>query len=255
MCNPYKGEPLIRQGDELVGAASKQRFAIREGIPVILTEEGLEGRNRGSKLIYDLTAWAYDATVTLGDRIGLNTEGRVRRETIANLDLSPGDRVLETAVGTASNLSYLPEGIDFYGLDISFPMLKRARLKAEKSNRQIELVQADCGFIPFCNERFDLVFQMGGLQFANAPFKAISEMARVAKPGAMIHIIDEVRGAILLLSRMPAHQKYATPDRIIDGVKRLVPHSMINVHSQAIPNTHFYTLSFQRPPVPTLVNK
>ncbi len=75
-------------------------------------------------------------------------------------------------------------------------MLKRAQRKAQKANRQIELVQADCGFIPFCDERFDLVFQMGGLQFVSAPFKAISEMARVARPGATIHIIDEVRGAI-----------------------------------------------------------
>ena len=250
MCNPYMGEPLIRKGDELIGAASQQRFTIRDGIPVILSEEGLAGRNRGSKLIYDLSAWTYDAVVTLGDSVGLNTEGRVRRDYIASLDLSPGDLVLETAVGTASNLAYLPEGIDLYGLDISFPMLKRAQRKAQKANRQIELVQADCGFIPFCNERFDLVFQMGGLQFVSAPFKAISEMARVARPGAMIHIIDEMRGAIQLLSKMPAHQKYATPEKIIDGVKRLVPHSMINIQSQAIPNTHFYALRFQRPPVP-----
>jgi ubiquinone/menaquinone biosynthesis C-methylase UbiE len=135
-------------------------------------------------------------------------------------------------------------------LDISFPMLKQAQRKARKANRQIELVQADCGYIPFCDERFDLVFQMGGLQFVSAPFKAISEMARVARPGAMIHIIDEVRGAIQLLRKMPAHQKYATPDKIIEGIKRLVPHSMANISSNKIPNTNFYALSFQRPGVP-----
>lgn len=254
MCNPYQGEPLIRKGNQLIGSASQQQFEIRDGIPVILADEGLAGRNRGSKLIYDLTAWSYDAIVTLGDKLGLNTEGRVRQEVIGAMAFSPGDRVLETAVGTASNLLHLPEDIDFYGLDISFPMLKQAQRKAIKANRQIELVQADCGYIPFCDERFNVVFQMGGLQFISAPFKAISEMARVAKPGATIQIIDEVRGAIQILSKMPAHQKYATPDKIIDGVKRLVPHSMINVQSRAIPDTHFYSLSFQRSPIPRREN-
>jgi ubiquinone/menaquinone biosynthesis C-methylase UbiE len=250
MCNPYYGEPLIRKGDTLIGAASQQRFDIRDGIPIILTDESLTGRNRGSKLIYDLTAWSYDTVVTLGDNLGLNTERRVRKEVIAAMDISPGDRVLETAVGTASNLFHLPDEIDFFGLDISFPMLKQAQRKARKANRQIELVQADCSFIPFCDERFDVVLQMGGLQFVSAPFKAISEMARVARPGAMIHIIDEVRGAIQLLRKMPAHQKYATPEKIIEGVKRLVPHSMVNINSHKIPDTHFYALSFQRPAVP-----
>jgi ubiquinone/menaquinone biosynthesis C-methylase UbiE len=250
MCNPYKGEPLIRQGNRLVGIASQQEFIIREGIPVILAEEGRAGRNRGSKLNYDLTAWLYDPIVSLGDRIGLNTELRVRREYIARMQINSGAKVLETAVGTASNLDYLPGEIDFFGLDISFPMLQRAQMKARRANRPVELVQADCGFIPFCDETFDCVFQMGGLQFVSAPFKAISEMARVARPGAVVHIIDEVRGALHTLARMPAHRKYASREKIIDGVKRLVPHGMIDVRSQLIPDTHFYALSFQRPSVP-----
>ena len=250
MCNPYHGEPLIRMGSQLIGIASRQVFEIREGIPVILGNEGLTGRNRGSKLTYDLTAWLYDPVVSLGDRLGLNTELRVRREYIERMEIESGARVLETAIGTASNLAHIPEDIDYYGLDISFPMLKRAQRKAQKAIRQLELVQADCGFIPFCDESFDCVFQMGGLQFVSAPFKAISEMSRVARPGAFIHIIDEVRGAIRTLHKMPAHRKYATPDKIIEGMKRLIPHSMVNVQSQAIPGTHFYALSFQRPAVP-----
>ncbi len=62
------GRTADPKGRQLIGAASQQRFKIRDGIPVILAEEGLAGRNRGSKLIYDLTAWSYDAVVTLGDK-------------------------------------------------------------------------------------------------------------------------------------------------------------------------------------------
>ena len=198
-------------------------------------------------MTYDLTAALYDPIVGLGDRLGLNTEHRVRETYIRALDVKTGSRVLETAAGTASNLLFLPEEIEYYGLDISFPMLKRAKFKAERANRFAELIQADGAYVPLRDESFDLVIQMGGLQFMADPFRAVSEMARVAKPGAQVHVIDEIRGGILTLSRMPAHSKYAMKDKVVEGVKRLVPHSMTEVSSQHIPGTHFYALSFRKP--------
>ena len=250
LCNPYKGEPFIRQGDKLIGIASKQTFSIRDGIPVVLSDPGTDGRNRRSKLIYDLTAAVYDPIVSLGDILGLNTEGRVRRDYIASLEINSGDRVLETAAGTASNLFHLPEQIDYYGLDISFPMLKRAQRKAADANRKAEFIQADGAYIPFRDESMDIVFQMGGLQFMHDPFRAVSEMARVAKPGAQIHVIDELRGGIMMLGRMPAHSKYATREKVVEGMRRLVPHSMTEIDSLIVEGTYFYALRFRKPSLP-----
>jgi len=247
LCNPYKGEPLIQDGNRLIGAASRQTFPIRDGIPVVLAEPAVNGRNQRSKLIYDLTAALYDPIVNLGDSLGLNTERRVRQDYIRSLEIQPGDRVLETAAGTASNLLYLPEEIEYFGIDISFPMLRRAQRKAEKAGRFAELIQADGAYVPLRDASFDMVFQMGGLQFMSDPFRAVNEMARIAKPGAQIHVIDELRGARIMLSNMPAHRKYAAPDKVVEGVRRLVPHSMTEVHSRQIPGTHFYALSFRRP--------
>lgn len=248
MCNPYKGEPFSRKNETLVGAASGQIFQIRDGIPVILAEEGLQGRNRTSKILHDIWAFGYDAIVSLGDKIQLNTELMVREKFIAELKTKPGDKVLETAVGTASNLLYLPESVNFFGLDISYPMLMHARRKAKAAGREIELVQADAGHIPFRDETFDLVFQMGGLQFVEDPFKTINEMARVATPGAFIHIIDEVSGAVRTLSRLPAHKQYAIDKKAaIEGIQRLAPQGMVNVTSQIIDKTDFYALSFLKP--------
>ena len=93
----------------------------------------------------------------------------------------------------------------------------------------------------------DIVFQMGGLQFMQDAFRAVSEMVRVAKPGAQIHVIDELRGAINMLGRMPAHSKYATREKVVDGMRRLVPHSMTEIDSQMIEGTHFYALRFRKP--------
>ena len=53
---------------------------------MILADPGTSGRNRRSKLIYDLTASVYDPIVALGDNLGLNTEGRVRQKYIASLE-------------------------------------------------------------------------------------------------------------------------------------------------------------------------
>ncbi len=250
LCNPYKGEPLSLIDGKLVGAASRQSFEIKDGIPVILAEEGLEGRNRSSKILHDMWAFGYDAIVALGDKIQLNSEQRVRDNYIASFAFKPEDKVLETAAGTASNLFHLPESVDYYGLDISFQMLKAARRKAENAGREIQLFQADAAHIPFRNEIFDLVFQMGGLQFFQDPFKSISEMARVAKPGTRVHIIDEVGGAVRTLSRLPAHKKYGKDNHTaIEGIRRLVPKSMQDVTSKVIENTDFYALSFLKPAI------
>ena len=147
LCNPYKGEPLSLIDGKLVGAASSQSFEIKDGIPVILAEEGLEGRNRSSKILHDMWAFGYDAIVALGDKIQLNSEQRVRDNYIASFVIQPEDKVLETAAGTASNLFHLPEDVHYYGLDISFQMLKAARRKAENAGREIQLFQADAAHI------------------------------------------------------------------------------------------------------------
>jgi len=248
LCNPYKGEPFKLQGNQLVGVISGQKFPIREGIPQIFGEQANIGRSKSSKWIYDFTAFAYDAILKVGDFTRINAEGILRQEYIQKLVVPKNAKVLETAAGTAENLLHLPSEIDYYALDISYQMLKRAQRKAKNADREIECIQADGAYVPFRDETFDVVFQMGGLQFYTDPFKGISEMARVAKPGATIHVIDEVRGAQRTLSPHPAHQKYSgTAERAVEGIKRLVPHSMRSVQSFIFPKTNFYVLTFKKP--------
>jgi len=73
-------------------------------------------------------------------------------------------------------------------------------------------------------------------------------MARVAKPGAWVHIIDEEREAPPVLKRSricldsTASKKTATK-----YLPRLVPKNMVDVLSQKIPNSDFYALTFRKP--------
>ena len=248
LCNPYKGEPFKLGDNQIIGVTSGQTFQIREGIPVILPKSVITGRNKTYKLLYDLVAVLYDSILALGESLKINKEIIVRQEYIAQLPFQPGQRVLETSAGTCTNLAYLPDSIDYFALDISYQMLKRGETKAAKAEKNLECIQADGAHIPFRDDTFDLVFNMGGIQFYSDPFQGIAQMARVAKPGSTIHVIDEIGGAIRTLKPHPAHTKYSvSKEKAIEGMKRLVPHSMKNVSSRVIPNTDFYALTFTKP--------
>ena len=248
LCNPYKGEPFKREGNQLIGVVSGQTYPIRDGIPQIIRKQANIGRSKSSKIIYDLSAFVYDTVLKLGDITHINAEGILRREYIQNLKLPPNAKILEVAAGTAENLKYLPTDTNYFALDISFQMLKQAKKKAKKLNRNIECIQAEGSYIPFRDDTFDLVIQMGGLQFYTDPFKGVSEMARVAKQGTTIHIMDEVSGAQRTLAPHPAHTKYSkTTEKAVNGMTRLVPHSMKTASSSIFPNTDFYILTFHKP--------
>ncbi len=248
LCNPYTGEPFKRVGETLVGIGSGQVYPIRNGIPVILNHPSLQGRNRYYRWLYDRVAFAYDSIIATGSRLKVGTEQKIRQSYIQALDIIPGAKVLETAIGTANNLPHLPENIQYYGQDISWGMLRRAQRRAKRLGRQVELFQGDGAYLPFRDQSFDLVLHMGGLQFYSDPFRGVSHMARVARSGTTIHILDEARAAMRILKRMPAHAKYSGDiEMAVGALGRLVPHNMQAVHSQILPGGEFFALTFQKP--------
>ncbi|TAK12812.1 MAG: methyltransferase domain-containing protein [Anaerolineae bacterium] len=247
LCNPFTGEPLKQDGDSLTGTASGARFPIRAGIPVILPPRQ-PLRTRFYRRFYDLAAALYDPVVRAGGQIGVNHEERLRREVIAALEISPGARVLETAIGSALNAPHLPPNIQHFGLDLSWGMLGRARRNLAAWGRAAHLVQADGAFIPLHTAAFDLVLHLGGLQFYADPFRGVSEMARVLKPGGRAILLDEAAAARRLLRRMPAHRDYA-PDlpTAAASMTRLVPFTITEFESRLLPGGLFYMLSFTKP--------
>jgi ubiquinone/menaquinone biosynthesis C-methylase UbiE len=248
MCNPYYGEPFKLEGETLIGTASGRRYPTKDGIPVILEKTGRPKQTALSRLFHEYAAFAYDPIVRLGEMIKVNTENAVRQQVIQKLPIGPGDKVLETAVGSGSNLQLLPQHGDYYGIDLSLPLLRRAQTKLARSHPEVELFRADGAYIPFRADTFDLVFHMGGIQFYADPFRGVSEMARVAKPGSKVYVIDEVSGAVRTLRRLPAHRRYSlSSEKALEGITHLVPHSMHEKSCEHIPGTDFYLLTFVKP--------
>lgn len=248
LCNPFTGEPFKLVNDQLFGVASGQSFPIRQGIPVILDSAHTPWHSRRQRWLYDGYALVYDQLMDWSEKLHSSSEASIRREYIAQLPISVGDKVLECATGTASNLLHLPSTGEYYAQDLSWQMLVRAQRKLIDAGRTAELFQGDGAYLPFRDQSFDLVFQMGALQFYADPFRGVSEMARVAKPGVKVFIIDEVEGAIRLLRRLPAHAKHAkAASMAVNAISVLVPPSMQQVNTKMLPGRDFYVLSFTKP--------
>jgi SAM-dependent methyltransferase len=115
---------------------------------------------------------------------------------IARLSQLPaGTRVLDLPCGGGVAFRGLrPEqDLDYVAADLSRVMLRRARAEAGRRGIDwIEFAEADAEALPFEERSFDLVVTYTGLHCFPNPAAAITEMARVLRPGG------ELRGTSVI---------------------------------------------------------
>lgn len=108
-------------------------------------------------------------------------------------------KVLEVGVGTGKNIEYYPDGIHITGIDFSQGMLSRARQRAEKLGKQIELLQMDAQSMDFADNTFDTVFTTCVFCSVPDPVAGLKEIRRVCKESGKIILIEHVRSEKKLL--------------------------------------------------------
>jgi len=203
-------DPQTHNGLELTADGLKNEitgriYPIRDGIPVFL--DNVIGLNLKYQTMYDKLAIGYDLAESLYTFITRNAN--YRQQFLPELEFASGARVLEVSVGTGGNMKLLPETIDFFGLDLSWGMLKRCAAKLRKSGRTSNLFQGEAERLPFRDAIFDCVFHVGGINFFNDKSLAIREMIRVARPGTKIVIVDETEKVVReQYQRNPATRGY-----------------------------------------------
>ena len=100
--------------------------------------------------------------------------------------------VLEVAIGTGRNLAYYPDGIRLTGIDLSAQMLSIARDRAASLGREAGLRPGDAQALDFPDGSFDTVLCTLGLCAIPDERRAITEMARVLRPGGRLLLVDHV---------------------------------------------------------------
>ncbi|MEH2054733.1 MAG: methyltransferase domain-containing protein [Nostoc sp.] len=130
---------------------------------------------------YDQAAVDYEATLSRYWDIG-------RDSLIASLQLKPGQTVLDAAVGTGLSLPAYPEGVSVVGVDLSHKMMDEARKKRVSADITFKI--SDICNLDFPDNSFDAAASGYTLCVLNDPVRALEEIIRVTKPGALIAILD-----------------------------------------------------------------
>ena len=105
-----------------------------------------------------------------------------------------GGRILEVGVGTGISLPDYAADNRIVGVDISEPMLRKARKRVtEQALRHVEgLAVMDAERLDFPDASFDVVVAQYVVNTVPHPEAALDEFARVLKPGGEIILINRV---------------------------------------------------------------
>jgi phosphatidylethanolamine/phosphatidyl-N-methylethanolamine N-methyltransferase len=105
-----------------------------------------------------------------------------------------GGRILEVGVGTGISLPGYARRNRLYGLDISEPMLAKARRRVESLGLDhVEAIEVmDAEQLDFPDDSFDVVVAQYVVTAVPHPERALDEFARVVRPGGEIVIATRV---------------------------------------------------------------
>ena len=245
LCDPETRYALELESDNLRNAATGRVYPISHGIPLFVST--VTGRNLKYQSFYDRIAPGYDLAERLYRWVTRKPDYRL--EYLSELEIAEGARVLEVSVGTGANLRYLPENIDFYGIDLSWGMLRRCQRKLKRMGRTAHLFHGEAERLPFQKGVFDCVFHVGGINFFSDPARAIKEMIWVARPGTKIVIVDETEKTVReVYQRNPVTKKhFEKGSEAVRCPVDLVPKGMLEVKAREIYGGKLYCLTFRKP--------
>ena len=134
--------------------------------------------------MFDAVAARYDLT---NDVLSAFQDRRWRRAVVRAVAARPGDRVLDLAAGTGTSSQPFAElGATVVPCDLSLGMLAVGK----QARPELPFTAGDAIRLPFADEVFDAVTISFGLRNVVDPAAALTEMARVTRPGGRLVICE-----------------------------------------------------------------
>lgn len=233
-------------------SAAGESFPIRDNMPVFLRPEDMTGLNRKYNQLYETIGGFYDDSQRVACALGGMDRDAYVRSYLEPLEVKPGDRVLETSVGTGLNFKYLPRDIQRFGLDLSREMLLRCQSNLRRWDMQADFFVGNAEALPFADESFDIVFHVGGINFFSDRATAIAEMIRVARPGSLLLIADETEEHVKeAYESIPyTREFFKGRTNAVSAPVDLIPAEMEDVRVKILDvagKKRFYYLTFRKP--------
>lgn len=125
---------------------------------------------------------------------GLEWANAYKRRSFEYLNVEPGDSILEVGCGAGDDSLVLAQMVGpdgrVVGIDAGEDMVSEAKKRAENSNMPVEFFVQDACNLDFPDNTFDGCRADQVFQHVGDPRKGVSEVIRVARPGARIVICD-----------------------------------------------------------------
>ena len=135
-------------------------------------------------------------SVKLGNKIaGMLSNKSFKHAVILDSGCGSGETIIEIAEKFPS--------CDFYGIDLSNPLLEIANEKKQKANLtdRVKFLKADVQDIPFPSNYFDLVININMMHLMNEPLTMLNEIVKVLKPEGLFFISDLKRSVLGFLEK------------------------------------------------------
>lgn len=224
----------------------KSQGNLRNGIYCFSEFNNLTGENLKFAKLYNRISFLYNLSGRLFYWFKFGSERKFREDFLKYLTIKDGDLVLETSVGTGDNFRFLNKKASFYGVDISYNMLKSAKRHLKRWRIKGVLVNCEAENLPFKDEIFDVVYHCGGINFYNDKQAAINEMIRVAKPGTEIIIVDETAKTVREIYYKSSKKDFYDITKTEIPVE-YIPTDMENIKTEIVCKGYMYVLMFRKP--------
>ena len=182
-------------------------WRVESGIPNLADRQRLSTKDQLMDMVYKFLAPIHDLSVTYLLPVLQYPDAQASRYNyIQAMELDGWDesdgpkKILEVGVGTGANIPLIAHAaqntndLEIWAVDLNANMVEIcARSNADmcKDDSSLRLALADAHELPFADSTFDRVLHVGGINIYRNAAQGLAEMARVAKPGTPIVVVDE----------------------------------------------------------------